>query len=173
MSAVHATLATDGWLALIRQGLSPCKTHQASLGALTPHFSGQTSAVAGRTKPDATPKYYSGHVCRNYRARVWSRCKCLLALFLLQHFQFSLSSSAFPHLHAPILFGFFGILLSHGQRCQVLNWPPGVFPEYVNRQTFCADSATSAWRNATITNISPEHHVIIHRASRYREAQQS
>ena len=32
-SATDATLATDGWLDLIRQGLSPCKAHQASLGA--------------------------------------------------------------------------------------------------------------------------------------------
>ena len=31
-----ATLDTGGWLALTRQGLAPCKTHQASLGALTP-----------------------------------------------------------------------------------------------------------------------------------------
>jgi hypothetical protein len=34
-SAVGATLDTGGWLALSRQGLSPCKMHQASLGALT------------------------------------------------------------------------------------------------------------------------------------------
>jgi hypothetical protein len=36
-SAVGATLDTGGWLALARQGLAPCKTHQALLGALTPH----------------------------------------------------------------------------------------------------------------------------------------
>jgi len=30
-----AILDTDGWLTLIRQGLAPCKMHQASLGALT------------------------------------------------------------------------------------------------------------------------------------------
>ncbi|MCU7936737.1 MAG: hypothetical protein KZQ99_18000, partial [Candidatus Thiodiazotropha sp. (ex Dulcina madagascariensis)] len=30
-----ATLDTGGWLALTRQGLPPCKIHQASLGALT------------------------------------------------------------------------------------------------------------------------------------------
>ena len=29
----HATLGTGGWLDLPRQGLSPCKKHQASLGA--------------------------------------------------------------------------------------------------------------------------------------------
>jgi tetratricopeptide (TPR) repeat protein len=34
-SATGATLDTGGWLALTRQGLSPCKVHQASLGALT------------------------------------------------------------------------------------------------------------------------------------------
>ena len=32
-SAVGATLDTGGWLTLSRQGLSPCKMHQASLGA--------------------------------------------------------------------------------------------------------------------------------------------
>jgi hypothetical protein len=32
-SAVGATLDTGGWLALARQGLAPCKTHQALLGA--------------------------------------------------------------------------------------------------------------------------------------------
>ncbi|MCD4811320.1 transposase, partial [bacterium] len=30
----HATLDTGGWLNLTRQGLAPCKKHQASLGAL-------------------------------------------------------------------------------------------------------------------------------------------
>jgi len=34
-SAVGATLDTGGWLNLARQGLPPCKMHQASLGALT------------------------------------------------------------------------------------------------------------------------------------------
>ena len=32
-SATGATLDTGGWLTLSRQGLSPCKMHQASLGA--------------------------------------------------------------------------------------------------------------------------------------------
>jgi len=32
-SSLHATLGTSGWLNLSRQGLSPCKRHQASLGA--------------------------------------------------------------------------------------------------------------------------------------------
>ncbi len=35
-SATDATLDTGGWLDLTGQGLSPCKVHQASLGALTP-----------------------------------------------------------------------------------------------------------------------------------------
>lgn len=35
-SAVGATLDTGGWSTLSRQGLAPCKMHQASLGALTP-----------------------------------------------------------------------------------------------------------------------------------------
>jgi len=34
-SAMGATLDTGGWLTLTRQGLSPCKMHQASLGALS------------------------------------------------------------------------------------------------------------------------------------------
>ena len=34
-SATDATLDTGGWLALTRQGLSPCKIRQASLGAIT------------------------------------------------------------------------------------------------------------------------------------------
>jgi hypothetical protein len=34
-SATGATLNTGGWLALTRQGLSPCKIRQASLGAIT------------------------------------------------------------------------------------------------------------------------------------------
>ena len=38
-SSPTATLGTGGWLGLTRQGLSPCKKRQASLGALTPRFS--------------------------------------------------------------------------------------------------------------------------------------
>src|SRR4029450_8610386 len=34
-SAMDARLATGGWLALTRQGLSPCKRRQAFLGAIT------------------------------------------------------------------------------------------------------------------------------------------
>jgi hypothetical protein len=39
-SATGARLDTGGWLGLTRQGLSPCKVHQASLGALTARLSG-------------------------------------------------------------------------------------------------------------------------------------
>ncbi len=35
-----ATLDTGGWLTLTRQGLPPCKMHQASLGALTSQITG-------------------------------------------------------------------------------------------------------------------------------------
>src|SRR5262249_26267231 len=35
-SAMDARRATGGWLALTRQGLSPCKRRQAYLGAITP-----------------------------------------------------------------------------------------------------------------------------------------
>jgi len=34
-SFITATLGTNGWLGLVRQGLSPCKKRQASLGATT------------------------------------------------------------------------------------------------------------------------------------------
>ena len=34
-SFITATLGTSGWLGLVRQGLSPCKKRQASLGAPT------------------------------------------------------------------------------------------------------------------------------------------
>ncbi len=37
-SAMDARLDTGGWLALTRQGLSPCKRRQACLGARTPGF---------------------------------------------------------------------------------------------------------------------------------------
>jgi hypothetical protein len=37
---MDATLDTGGWLALTRQGLSPCKIRQASLGAITLEVSG-------------------------------------------------------------------------------------------------------------------------------------
>jgi len=43
-SAVGATLDTGGWLILSRQGLSPCKMHQALLGALTLELSGRSAA---------------------------------------------------------------------------------------------------------------------------------
>ena len=39
-SATGATLDTGGWLNLTRQGLPPCKMHQASLDALTPRITG-------------------------------------------------------------------------------------------------------------------------------------
>ena len=46
-SATYATLNTGGWLNLTGQGLTPCKAHQASLGALTLLFSGAVFASAG------------------------------------------------------------------------------------------------------------------------------
>ena len=42
-SATDATLDTGGWLNLTRQGLAPCKAHQASLGALTFLITGCTA----------------------------------------------------------------------------------------------------------------------------------
>ena len=45
-SAVGATLDTGDWLGLTRQGLSPCKMHQALLGALTPASPEKESCVA-------------------------------------------------------------------------------------------------------------------------------
>jgi hypothetical protein len=44
-SFITATLGTNGWLGLIRQGLSPCKKRQASLGALTVSVSGGGAGV--------------------------------------------------------------------------------------------------------------------------------
>ena len=44
-SATGATLDTGGWLTLTRQGLTPCKMHQASLGAPTPRISCTKSRV--------------------------------------------------------------------------------------------------------------------------------
>ncbi len=43
-SATGATLDTGGWLTLYRQELSPCKMHQASLGALA---AGMRDATTG------------------------------------------------------------------------------------------------------------------------------
>jgi hypothetical protein len=40
-SFITATLGTNGWLGLVRQGLSPCKKRQALLGAPTVCASGQ------------------------------------------------------------------------------------------------------------------------------------
>ena len=48
-SAGGATLDTGGWLTLSRQGLSPCKMHQASLGALTFWVTGATSGASWLT----------------------------------------------------------------------------------------------------------------------------
>jgi hypothetical protein len=43
-SSPAATLGTGGWLGLTRQGLSPCKKRQASLGALTDRCSSRARA---------------------------------------------------------------------------------------------------------------------------------
>ena len=55
-----ATLDTGGWLTLTRQGLAPCKTHQASPGALTPRITGQKPPLTGRTNVIAHQKPDSG-----------------------------------------------------------------------------------------------------------------
>jgi hypothetical protein len=44
-SAMDARLDTGGWLALTRQGLSPCKRRQAFLGAITPAVSRRQQRV--------------------------------------------------------------------------------------------------------------------------------
>ena len=44
-SATGARLDTGGWLTLTRQGLSPCKTHQASLGAITLRVTGRRGSL--------------------------------------------------------------------------------------------------------------------------------
>jgi len=45
-SATGATLNTGGWLNLTRQGLSPCKTRKASLGAITLALTGKVVGQA-------------------------------------------------------------------------------------------------------------------------------
>ena len=69
-SATGARLDTGGWLDLTRQGLSPCKVHQAALGALT-------FAVSGRPK--------RGEACGIRHKRATRRTVRLTALVML-HF---------------------------------------------------------------------------------------
>ena len=53
-SAMDARLDTGGWLALTRQGLSPCKRRQAYLGAITPGLRrGGQRKRSGRCKESA------------------------------------------------------------------------------------------------------------------------
>jgi hypothetical protein len=61
MSAHDATLDTGGWLALTRQGLSPCKMHQASPGALTLACTGAERAAG---KMGCCSFSFSGHPFR-------------------------------------------------------------------------------------------------------------
>jgi len=62
----HATLNTGGWLNLARQGLSPCKKHQASLGALT------WSSPAPEANEDlAKATFYTGNGKSEKRAGFW------------------------------------------------------------------------------------------------------
>ena len=48
-SAMDATLDTGGWLALTRQGLSPGKHRQASLGAITTKLRGAALFATSRS----------------------------------------------------------------------------------------------------------------------------
>ena len=55
-SAIDATLDTGGWLNLTRQGLSPCKRRQASLGALTISSPNSGRMTSNRCKQDKLSK---------------------------------------------------------------------------------------------------------------------
>ena len=81
-SATGATLDTGGWLNLTRQGLTPCKMHQASLGAPTLLFSGRGFL---RSAAKALLCYYSSF--RNLKS------SSLNPIFL-----FNSASIAFPRL---------------------------------------------------------------------------
>src|SRR5437867_11475927 len=54
-SAMDARLATGGWLALTRQGLSPCKRRQAFLGARTLALSRWRQSAATRHALTGSP----------------------------------------------------------------------------------------------------------------------
>jgi hypothetical protein len=58
-SATGATLDTGGWLTLSRQGLAPCKMHQASLGALTFADNQQALILLSWQGPSAKPRQFS------------------------------------------------------------------------------------------------------------------
>jgi len=70
-SSPTATLGTGGWLGLTRQGLSPCKKRQASLGALTLGISGGAQRrplhAVRQAKPTrgATPCPFHSRSARN------------------------------------------------------------------------------------------------------------
>jgi hypothetical protein len=63
-SAIDATLDTGGWLDLTRQGLAPCKTHQASPGALTPQMRGFKPAPMERKKLAEPQPLKQGHILK-------------------------------------------------------------------------------------------------------------
>ena len=93
-SAIDATLDTGGWLDLTRQGLSPCKAHQASLGALTPMLSG-VGPAPHRKQPDAVPALglKTRHMIKE-RRRANVRCSMLLGrnLYFIIRYPFLLVS---------------------------------------------------------------------------------
>jgi len=70
-SVTDATLDTGGWLTLTRQGLSPCKMHQASLGARTVKLRcwRDSSPAVGYTKSyhvTSTMKHSAVYIYENY-----------------------------------------------------------------------------------------------------------
>jgi hypothetical protein len=58
-SATDATLNTGDWLGLSRQGLSPCKMHQAFLGARTMRMSSAGIMLIERSDPMAPTRFCS------------------------------------------------------------------------------------------------------------------
>jgi len=84
----HATLGTGGWLFLTRQGLSPCKKHQALPGAhvvtLWPYFDAVFMYKRGQSlrtpAPDRPP---DGQICyqpflQSYLGRIYMLYRVLM-----------------------------------------------------------------------------------------------
>jgi hypothetical protein len=68
-SATDARLDTGGWLALTRQGLSPCKTRQAYLGAITIQNKRRVSGDVVSVRFGRDP--FGKHCCINRPPSFW------------------------------------------------------------------------------------------------------
>lgn len=99
-SARDATLDTGGWLALTRQGLSPCKAHQASLGALTPRFTCLEPALTGRRMCETTTSPYKRAIMLKLPPRVQGHVQAFVSAFswCILGMLFAFFASSFPRL---------------------------------------------------------------------------